>query len=550
MDSFRDIARSVMQRVLHSRGKMREEHGSLTVFALFFFVGLLMATSVAIDMIRYEQERVRIQGALDRAVLAATSLRQTQEIETVIRDYLETEGVTHLISDIRSEDGLNFRQARVEVGARMPTMMMRLVGINSLPMRISAAAEERVPNLEISLVLDLSGSMNNFNRLPNLQSAAREFIETIFEDAEGANVSVSLVPYTGQVNAGAALLSHFNVTHRQSFSHCIDFDDHHYDTTALSTMASLQGAGHGNLYLFPDYGYYNQNDPLGDAWGNQPIYDCPIGPGNAGVSIRAFSADPDELIDRINAMQALGATSIDIGMRWGVALLDPSVRPAVSGMIADGQIDPRLAGRPSAFDDGETMKIVVLMTDGENFQERRLRDHMRSGLSPVWVNPQAPGVNTFSLFDANRAGTNRYWHRRNASWNATPYGGNNARQLTWPELFHIAYPYWAARHIFAEALAGTTNNARNTYARTLSQSWLLPHIAPATKDQRLLRVCNAARNSGITVFSVAFEADAGGIAGLRACASTSGHFFDVEGVEISEAFRSIASHIRQLRLTE
>lgn len=560
---------------------VQRSEGSLAVFSLFLFVGLVLVAGVGIDIMRYEQERVRLQGATDRAVLAATSLRQTQDVETVIRDYLERENLAHLIESIETDQGVNFREARVTTRASMPTILMHMVGIRELRMAVVSAAEERVPNLEISLVLDLSGSMNNFGRLGNLQNAAEEFINTVFNASEDGSISMSLVPYTGQVNAGAALLDHFSVAHRQQFSHCVDFANHHYDTTALPPNVTLQGAGHGNLYLFPQYGYYRQNDPLGDSWGDPTIYGCPIAPGNSGVQVRAWGTDSAELIGRVRAMQARGATSIDIGMRWGVALLDPSLQPVVNAMVGAGHVDARMDGRPVALNDPETLKIVVLMTDGENFEERRLRDEFKSGLSPVWINNTQPtSLTTFSLFDA---ATNRYWHRRDGFSHAYPWGGSgqncttactatnnrgqctntievscqsisfgNARQLTWPELFHRSYPYWAARHIWAEAqLPNGTNNQRNTRAQQISQSWLTAsNVSVTAKDQRLNRICNAAREAGITVFSIAFEADTGGINGLRQCATTPAHFFDVEGIEISEAFRAIASHIRQLRLTE
>lgn len=555
-----------------ARGFVRRTDGALAVFALFIFVALLMMAGVGIDIMRYEQERVRLQGATDRAVLAASSLRQSQDVDVVIRDYLASEGLDHLVESIESDQGVNFREARVTARGSVPTLLMHLVGINQIPLLVVSAAEERVPNLEISLVLDLSGSMNNFNRLPNLQAAAQEFVETIFNASDEGSVSMSLIPYTGQVNAGALILDHYNVLHRQSYSHCIDFDASHYTTTALPTGATLTGAGHGFPWESPPYtGYYNASNPLSAGF-----YDCPIAPGNAGLEIVPFSSNPQALIARINAMRALGATSIDIGMRWGVALVDPSVQPMVAAMADAGHVDARLASRPSPHGDAETMKIVVLMTDGENFEERRLTDAVRSGPSPVWINTQDNSLNTYSLFNPS---TGRYWHRRDGQWYNQPWGNGtvetcrqvctrfwsngscrtwstqcttetveHARRLDWPELFHRTQMYWAARQIFAPANGGTTTQ-QNTYAVNLTRSWQTV-TSTTLKDQRLQQVCNAARAAGITVFSVAFEADGGGINGLRQCATTPAHFFDVEGVQISEAFRTIASHIRQLRLVE
>ncbi|HHX89411.1 MAG TPA: hypothetical protein GX700_06470, partial [Paracoccus sp.] len=106
-----DPRKPALAACLHSFA--RRGDGSLSIFSLFLFVGLLLIAGVGIDIMRYEQERVRLQGAVDRAVLAAASLRQTQDVETVILDYLERENLVHLIESIETDQGVNFREARV-----------------------------------------------------------------------------------------------------------------------------------------------------------------------------------------------------------------------------------------------------------------------------------------------------------------------------------------------------------------------------------------------------------------------------------------------------
>ena len=57
-------------------------------------------------------------------------------------------------------------------------------------------------------------------------------------------------------------------------------------------------------------------------------------------------------------------------------------------------------------------------------------------------------------------------------------------------------------------------------------------------------ICEAAKDAGIIVFTIGFEAPRSGQAILRECASSDSHFYDVEGLEIADAFASIASAIR------
>jgi hypothetical protein len=100
---------------------------------------------------------------------------------------------------------------------------------------------------------------------------------------------------------------------------------------------------------------------------------------------------------------------------------------------------------------------------------------------------------------------------------------------------------WVARRIYDNSGIRTTNQYVNDVLTTL---------APSAKDARLFQFCNLARDTGIPIFAVAFEAPANGINAMRACATSPNHFFDVQGVAIRDAFRTIAGNIQNLRLVQ
>lgn len=66
----------------------------------------------------------------------------------------------------------------------------------------------------------------------------------------------------------------------------------------------------------------------------------------------------------------------------------------------------------------------------------------------------------------------------------------------------------------------------------------------------LSNICTTAKDQGIVLWSVGFEVSDSSAGIMRSCASSPTHFFRVEGVEITEAFKAIASQINQLRLTQ
>lgn len=75
-------------------------------------------------------------------------------------------------------------------------------------------------------------------------------------------------------------------------------------------------------------------------------------------------------------------------------------------------------------------------------------------------------------------------------------------------------------------------------------------VGSTTKNLRTKYACDAAKAKGVIVFSIGFEAPSSGQAVLKDCASSASHYFDVDGLEIRDAFAAIASSIRQLRLTQ
>ncbi len=57
-------------------GFARDEDGGMIVFTLMFFVMMLILGGIAVDMVRFETTRSRLQGVSDRAILAAADLDQ------------------------------------------------------------------------------------------------------------------------------------------------------------------------------------------------------------------------------------------------------------------------------------------------------------------------------------------------------------------------------------------------------------------------------------------------------------------------------------------
>jgi hypothetical protein len=201
--------------------------------------------------------------------------------------------------------------------------------------------------------------------------------------------------------------------------------------------------------------------------------------------ILPFSQDANQIKDQIGQFMPRAGTSIFLGMKWAVAMLDPDFQDLTTGLIGQGIVDPEFTGRPVAYSDEETLKTVILMTDGQNDRSYRI---------PNWYyNSESEIV---------------HWKNYNLQY----------------YMYYYVNPYYRS----------------NFY----QQKYTASH-----GDYLLDNICDAAKEKKIIIWSIGFEVTDHGADVMRNCASSPSHFFRVEGVEITEAFSSIARQINQLRLT-
>ena len=79
---------------------------------------------------------------------------------------------------------------------------MKLAGISKLDYRAISQIKAPFGGLEIALVLDNTGSMNNDNKIDDLKSAAHGFVDEMMVKPSGGKVKIGLVPFADYVNVG------------------------------------------------------------------------------------------------------------------------------------------------------------------------------------------------------------------------------------------------------------------------------------------------------------------------------------------------------------
>jgi Flp pilus assembly protein TadG len=594
----------------HIRRFRQKEEGGMIIFSLFMFVLILALAGMAVDLMRFETTRAKLQATLDRAVLAAADLDQPIPPADVVRDYFQKTGMTRFLDGAPIVDeGVNFREVTANGRAEIPTFFFGLPNFllpdrgparQSLFVSGSSTAEERVTDVEVSLVLDVSGSMARNNRIQNLRPAARDFVTTVLSNNTNAPqglITISMVPYSAVVSTGTTIDGFLpNINRSHMYSTCPLFDTSMFSSTALNLEGDYDHVSHFD----PDW-YSADAKPIANPW-------CHTGDFNAIIPV---TSNEGALHAAITALEPYGNTAIDMGMKWGVALLDPSTRSMITALSATpgSGVDSFAAGRPYAHTQSDVAKVIVLMTDGNNTQQYDLREPYKNGLSYIWFNlddVDEPLENVYrddisiqyeglltpddysdDLFYIGNASYSDRWKNHpdgfssNAEYTATmlsgpnftptvgvgPTYGNNVRNVSWQELSAT----WEHNRINNELLSRAYNDGAIPWSA--GTGWTSPSFGPSLQinlpdyvdpdrmidysvvdgnlaNTRLSSICEAARNAGVIIYTVAFEAPSGGQAALRDCATSPYYYFEANGDELSEAFSEIATDIRSLKLTQ
>ena len=554
--------RPLAQRLAGTRF-WRDDSGNLIVFALCLFIAMTMFGGLAVDVMRYETVRTKLQNTLDRSTLAAASLTQDMDAETVVNEYFAKAELSQYLKDVNVNEGINYREVTADALAATNPLFLHMIGINDLDAPGHSMAEQRITNVEIVLVLDVSGSMGSNSRLVNLKTAAKEFVDTVLSSDGEDRISIAIVPFNGQVNLGADLRAKFAVTDGPNVTNvnCVDLPPATYNTLALPTTTSLPMTAYADSYSTTNKSS-SHTAPTNNSYAtvNTGNVWCPASSANI---VRLPSNNAATLKAQIDGLTAIGATSINAGMRWGTALIDPALRTMYSELITAGKIDNTWSGRPYDYTDEEAMKIIILMTDGEHFEEERINSGYRSGLSPIY---RSTGDGNYSIrFTSGRpakAGTNEYWVPHlctstyctggsdvSSAWKSQAWNsGSGVVQQTWPQVWQSLRVSYVAWNLYARAL-GTSSSARSAaYDNAIAA--MRTQTDTSVMDSQLQKICTLTKNQKTTVYGIAFEAPSGGQAQIAACASSPAHYFNASGLQIKTAFRAIASNISQLRLIQ
>jgi Flp pilus assembly protein TadG len=329
--------------------------GNVSIIFGFCAIGLVGGLGVAIDTSVAYNVKSRLGAAVDAAALAGARVFASPNRDTDIEKFFDANFPDGYMGSILqpldiSSNGEN-RTVTVTARATIPTFFMRVLGRESTDIAATSEATLSSRDVEVSLVLDVTGSMRY--DMDDLRDAANQLVDIVVQDLQEPFYSkVALVPYSAAVNVGdyaddirgtytegtcsTPTCRYFEFNNATQYA---TLTTHEITTCVterpgpdLSTDAAPNVAQLGRAYL-----------------GSNGCLDHEILP---------LSSNKTELHDRINDLDYGGSTAGHIGVAWGWYLVAPNF-----GYLWPAESQPKQYGEIHLGQ--EVMKVVIIMTDGE-----------------------------------------------------------------------------------------------------------------------------------------------------------------------------------------
>ncbi len=177
---------------------------------------MMIAAGAAIDTVRINREQVAFDAAVDSAALAVaaddraslTGLSESQaaeriaELEAYAKKYMEENYTPQFGSNPVMDVHIDITGQYIELTAAhdFPTTIMSLTGIDEINLVAQSQIMKAMRPIELTLVMDTTGSMATDDKITGAKNAARELLNTVYggtlaQVPESEYLRVALVPF-------------------------------------------------------------------------------------------------------------------------------------------------------------------------------------------------------------------------------------------------------------------------------------------------------------------------------------------------------------------
>ena len=338
----------------------RDARGNASIFFTIGALAVVGGVGVAVDTSVAYNVRSQLAAAVDAAALAGArnyaSPTRDADIQRFFDANFQSDYMGAVLDPLQITPDDENRTITVTAKATIPTFFMSALGTDYTDVAATAEATLSSRDVEVSLVLDVTGSMAG-QRITDLRAAANELVDIVVQDIQDPFYSkVAIVPYSMGVNVGAyadqvrGTYTNDTCTYPAEPT-CRYFEfrrasDNAWTTHEISTCVTERSGANLSTDAAPNVA------PLGRNFPPPGSYNPCLTP-----TIVPLTSNKTTLHNSINALAAAGSTAGQIGVAWGWYMVSPNFgylwpaanRPSDYGAVTLGQ---------------EVLKVVIVMTDG------------------------------------------------------------------------------------------------------------------------------------------------------------------------------------------
>jgi Flp pilus assembly protein TadG len=334
------------------RSFLKDQTGGVAIPFSLVLVSILAVTGGAADFARLNTIRTQLQQAVDSAALGAAGSSSDSP------DARQRAGQNLFRSNQQNpctnDANFSFKEDQVTVSAEcnVETYFLKIIGFNNYTVSAVSVAGYGISGIEISIVVDVSGSMSN--DIGYLRQATESIINEIFgNESNSSRKWVSIVPFGGRVNIANYGTSWFNSGQIPTNSNFSSVGNWGITQVANTTCKVSQYSNTTPKLCAARRPLPQQSDdtpPSGSKlnfFTGDPVV-CPVPRAQGLTNTRS-----DLLLIARNLCAGHG-TSTQEGMAWGWRALSPKWR----GMWGNSSLPLDYRESPG--------KVAVIMTDGRN----------------------------------------------------------------------------------------------------------------------------------------------------------------------------------------
>jgi Flp pilus assembly protein TadG len=181
--------------------------GNVAVTFALALIPIMYALGAAVDYSRANDVKAAMQAAADSTALTAAKAlgggASASQLQQTASDWFTGVYGGRAVSNLQVTATNDSSSVTVTATGSVKTDFLGVMGLNQLNVSVTSQSTWGVTKLQVALVLDNTGSMAAYGKMPALQTASHQLLKQLQNAAQNpSDIQVAIIPFTTDVNVG------------------------------------------------------------------------------------------------------------------------------------------------------------------------------------------------------------------------------------------------------------------------------------------------------------------------------------------------------------